>query len=904
MPPPQKKYICGFCARAFTRSEHKQRHERSHTNEKPFHCLYCTSAFVRRDLLQRHCRTVHNIRLVSRSHYKEERLSDQPSPEKKTLPHLVAVPLSKEYDQNDVKLPPLAIAPAGATAENALSPEILKQEQENDSSHIMASAKALLQLAPSKNGASYPLPLARLPPVAPGAAFPDSEVSPRFGARVGSVDKLESGSASGSPVIGDLASFVSNEDNEASRLSVTSPLDLVQLLSISKNLEKMYDAEDLQYPVNDLFLVGYSVLAHEPYSVFTEVRRDLVEYLHSYSANSPLSDFKVGLVYTILAVGALTVPGNGYNGEEVATSFINKAWNILVDRLIPKHTSLIFQSEILKNLYVLTYTYLRFFNNDLMLSYLEDSSHIILQNLAAAQNNMSEEIVLMNMDLFWSIYVLVSKYKINEAPPKFYSWFLAQNVLRKPDTTLQKLMEGFLKSVHKLEDPFLNEIVVCTLSNELGNLFFNRSLWIYELRNSLHNAVILVNKSVKKWALLVSTYNAIFDIFHKKLIINAPSKFKDLLDNYVFQISAPYHWSLLLTTLREFNFAFNFDRFMKENLQSLFEKFGNAILEFFATSDNLVIGSQIPASDINNNLGIVSFPLIFNYNLLKLNHVSPPVDVSNLSLVDLSNLNNLVLGWYITVVKILINLFSNNSPAEIQRVIGENCVLQCLMYMVNDKELENATGSPEFYLLLFNELTKICDTWLNFFNKNSHLTNFRYNVNRFLNDLFVLALNNDSFYIGDLYVTNDSILTRNRRSKSISSIDTSLNSLKGSITRGSISTAPPVFSQAPLPTIPNAGKNTSSNYVLMNRTDSMTSSPLNAERLSQTSTSLSPSNSLPPLQSVSKYQFNGGNGKNSGAMFFSQPMDTSTKTLILPPIHAQTTQSEKSPMSNFKRVVE
>ncbi|CAL1195206.1 unnamed protein product [Candida parapsilosis] len=63
---PQKKYICGFCAKAFTRSEHKQRHERSHTNEKPFHCLQCTSSFVRRDLLQRHCRTVHQIQDVAR----------------------------------------------------------------------------------------------------------------------------------------------------------------------------------------------------------------------------------------------------------------------------------------------------------------------------------------------------------------------------------------------------------------------------------------------------------------------------------------------------------------------------------------------------------------------------------------------------------------------------------------------------------------------------------------------------------------------------------------------------------------------------------------------------------------------------------------------------------------------
>lgn len=78
---PQKKYICAFCARAFSRSEHKQRHERSHTNEKPFHCLHCTSAFVRRDLLQRHCRTVHNLnRTLNVNNRKKESSSYISSP--------------------------------------------------------------------------------------------------------------------------------------------------------------------------------------------------------------------------------------------------------------------------------------------------------------------------------------------------------------------------------------------------------------------------------------------------------------------------------------------------------------------------------------------------------------------------------------------------------------------------------------------------------------------------------------------------------------------------------------------------------------------------------------------------------------------------------------------------------
>lgn len=56
---PDRKYKCQFCNRAFSRSEHRSRHERSHTKERPFKCMKCKSTFVRRDLLLRHDRTVH-----------------------------------------------------------------------------------------------------------------------------------------------------------------------------------------------------------------------------------------------------------------------------------------------------------------------------------------------------------------------------------------------------------------------------------------------------------------------------------------------------------------------------------------------------------------------------------------------------------------------------------------------------------------------------------------------------------------------------------------------------------------------------------------------------------------------------------------------------------------------------
>ncbi|KAF7592369.1 hypothetical protein BBP40_000353 [Aspergillus hancockii] len=55
-----RSYQCHRCSRSFTRLEHLQRHDRSHTKEKPYVCDKCPKSFTRKDLLARHERLAHS----------------------------------------------------------------------------------------------------------------------------------------------------------------------------------------------------------------------------------------------------------------------------------------------------------------------------------------------------------------------------------------------------------------------------------------------------------------------------------------------------------------------------------------------------------------------------------------------------------------------------------------------------------------------------------------------------------------------------------------------------------------------------------------------------------------------------------------------------------------------------
>ncbi|ODV81853.1 uncharacterized protein CANTADRAFT_43562 [Suhomyces tanzawaensis NRRL Y-17324] len=708
-----KKYICAFCARAFTRSEHKQRHERSHTNEKPFHCLHCTSSFVRRDLLQRHCRTVHNFQL--------------------SLAQI-------QQGEDDHR---------AAAATSSQSPP---------------APAASAQTASTQTASTHPATHATTHASTHAPTSPHHHPDPKK--RKKSDDKPD----------------LTNHD-------------LIHLLSITRKLELvlvLVDASNADYALNDYFLIGYIhlVLAAQDFHVFDRLLKDLFSYLNSFNVNARDKHlhhhpnlFKVGIIYAVVSLGY-----KANRNRRDASKFLLKSWNLLIKKLIPNYNNdnnVLDQIEILNNLFLLLYIYIEFdyasfdgdefedegtlISDDIILNYLNDISYIILSNL----NNMSasnDNIIDGNLNMFWNIYILLSN-ALKGGPPKFYSFFVHRRVVEDASDDSQPLtlflvMSQLSKSFISLppqseaEAKFLNSIIISTLFNELKLYLSGENFLIFSSRNYLHNSIILINKSINihNNLTMISTPNdllfaapthpqslKLFELFKKNVIINSPLKFHELLNNYLFIPAYFYNWQLLTITLQEINMNYPINQFVIDYMSSPNPQTLNVNL----TLSNYFNYKSNPV-EINNNLSIISFPIIFFTKYLHLNII----DLKSYNILQLNFINTFIIEWFVIMNKIIIMIWNNTELFDdnyiLQNLIyllldNKNCLSKKLNIQSNGPEEEDFTFNQKWFWVIKLKLDHIFESWMNLvktpnstssvLRNSNNLSILKVNISKYINDL-------------------------------------------------------------------------------------------------------------------------------------------------------------------------
>lgn len=773
MAAPQKKYVCTYCARAFTRSEHKQRHERSHTNEKPFHCLYCTSAFVRRDLLQRHCRTVHHIHKVPRKMLQEKEAATHPQ---KILPKPEFVSSKKirnssvDFDPHTVANQGVLLNREGSTSECSVEfssstrssassvasqifdspvlPSIpnacdMKCSLSIGDASLIASARVLLQLAPHKTESCDLGPLLTYLPRTPMAsAIPSNDTcSPTI------LPKARNS-------LGMLPTTVMSRPSIA-RPDFQNEADIAnKLFHAAKTMEHLCDISGRGVPIADMFLLGYATIEEEPVMLLSQHSKGKPIYFEAYLLGAPFSDFEVGVAYTVTAIGAISFPGNFEENRVVAKDLINKAWTFLIEYLIPSHTLIENQLEILKNLYLLAHTYLRHFSNDLMIGYLEETTHAIVSRVNSSQERGSKEMLTKQMEVIWNIYILVSKYKSHSSPPKFYSWISSQKI--DGYFPLSHYMLTFSKGAFPLDDAFFSEIIACTFSNEVNGFSTNNTLTIFPSRLELRTALDLALETMVNF----SSQSQRIDFFNLQknlLLLECPDQVKLNLKQHLCRISQPHEWQILSLSMNEANVDRNLQNFILENGRSSFDTFGKALLEY--------LRADLKSASTEKNLSSLSTlgnSLAFNGKLLQVRSFAKAFDQSKINTIEAKTLSVLVLEWYLSTVKSFISLLTIMSSDDLGRIITESQALQGLVYVTGSQKLVANMKASEIILQLFKKLTTVCDSWLNM-NKGDY-QEFRFYLARFLNDLFLLASNNDNFALENAYVSNGSICLQDRTS--------------------------------------------------------------------------------------------------------------------------------------------
>ncbi|CDK27100.1 unnamed protein product [Kuraishia capsulata CBS 1993] len=593
-----KRYICSFCARSFSRSEHKLRHERSHTKEKPFNCTLCHHSFVRRDLLQRHCRTVHGLLVKSNI---ESAIS--------------TTPLSSEQ-RAQARTPDFRVGRQFQPSQQQQQPSQQQQQQQPEQTSV-----------------------------SPTSDFADPEDEP----------------------------VISSNPN------VLTEKTIVTLLTLSKKFSHITRDLSLDSSLSNYLLVyGTKCLNKlpilDPAKLTNLASSNELFYLVVCIGACECGDFEDATKLFNIAWNIIIGKISSYEINYNSANFNQFIENLIV--LCSISISYFSQFSAEQNKLAIQIDVLFEYLNNIISTQIansKQSSHPFVKNyLWHAYILLSQYSFVYNKSPSSLHLYLLDK----NVPKEDSRSQLPLKVLLKNLTMTSNVTADNQSLKHSMG--FTEQLIICGLMNELQLIKFNdaqaavvnsrlqlRSGVYDDDRNLLHNAIILANKSfnyghsnylerckntnsdfnigvirderdgtsdsaaTSKGALaLVNRFVNDQDqigflnlliITKRRLLLNCPLKYTDLLASYVFLPKDETNWSMLALTLKEFLYNVETTYGVPSRLQVEFDlsKFFPLQGVWLTTDDiytNLFEYIGAGFSNflvINNNLGITSLPLIF-----------------------------------------------------------------------------------------------------------------------------------------------------------------------------------------------------------------------------------------------------------------------------------------------------
>ena len=456
----------------------------------------------------------------------------------------------------------------------------------------------------------------------------------------------------------------------------------VSLLTLSQKFNRVQDIE-LNSKVSSLFLV---------WGTLSNLTLPVIQSSQMIALNEESS-----LLYALLACGAADS-----NQFEDCLKLLNKSW-LLVLKAGDDPSAIIQSLTLISYIYLNNYYVLKkksmlsqfdLVPIEIVLEYLDTTTTRVLEFNAPPLFN------------YWHIFIILANFTLsyNKPPAKVHQQFLTKTLPGENCTLLEAFDTLTRLPCVPTGDGITADCVLMGLSNELQASRFN-DRFSFESKPFLHNAIIMANRAFTQingeTGDETSILNNLITVSKRNLLMNCPLRFQDLISEYVVVPKSRHHWNLLRVTLKEFTYQYNTSNLQQFLQAGTEEDVATCCLEYM---------SSLKISSVNNNLGLISHPLLFIGFISNANLHSDFDSLLNLP----TNYTWSVVETHLCLLKIFTNL---NSHVEFMT----NPIIQSIVYLIYEMGSSSTRDvQNEVAKMLESSVTRVSPQFIEFITRNLH----------------------------------------------------------------------------------------------------------------------------------------------------------------------------------------